>query len=485
MENTQVILRVDGNGEIGMGHIFRCIALAEMLESTYDILFICSSNSNISPIEKLNFEVLFIPDTISLNDEANWIRTKFPETELLVLDGYQFPNAYQLNVKKQCFSLFYIDDLINTKQVADVIINHCPGTLDDEYQTENNVQLALGLDYALLRKPFVLFDKQGRRRIEKIEKVLISFGGSNPNGFSVKSVDSIFANEFIKEIHVLGGDPEEIEPFKKRGGTRVQLHNGLSGEEIFSLMQTMDLAVVPSSTISVELARLGVPMILGYFIDNQKKIYTAFNKLESIYGVGDLNKFDFGSLNTIINEVNVPEFLNGESLVDLFKSGTQKRFINLFKYQEITIREAELNDLEFLFELTNDPLVRENSFESGEINLDEHTSWFKKQLDSETSILYLLEHKGLQMGQVRFSIHDDHSVIGVSIAKEFRGKGFASSILQKAIDTFFTTRKLPIHAYIKKANTTSINSFERAGFEYSHDCKVKETMCLLFKLERN
>jgi spore coat polysaccharide biosynthesis predicted glycosyltransferase SpsG len=39
LNNKQVIIRADGNSEIGYGHIFRCLALAQMLNEDFECWF--------------------------------------------------------------------------------------------------------------------------------------------------------------------------------------------------------------------------------------------------------------------------------------------------------------------------------------------------------------------------------------------------------------------------------------------------------------
>jgi UDP-2,4-diacetamido-2,4,6-trideoxy-beta-L-altropyranose hydrolase len=40
MANKKIILRVDGNSNMGLGHIYRGIALAEMLKDEFEVLFV-------------------------------------------------------------------------------------------------------------------------------------------------------------------------------------------------------------------------------------------------------------------------------------------------------------------------------------------------------------------------------------------------------------------------------------------------------------
>ena len=70
---SQILFRVDGNSDIGLGHIYRTLALAEILKDRFDIEFVTKSNSTISPINDSRFNYIFIPEEISFDKEPYWI----------------------------------------------------------------------------------------------------------------------------------------------------------------------------------------------------------------------------------------------------------------------------------------------------------------------------------------------------------------------------------------------------------------------------
>ena len=145
-----------------------------------------------------------------------------------------------------------------------MIINHCPGVNKVDYNAKNQVtNFGLGVQYALIRRPFLEYDRTKDKIIKNIKKVLISFGGSSPINLVKNILLSIMKVESIDEIHLLGNSPIQFKDFAL--DERVVFHNGLDENEVFELMKSIELAIVPSSTISIELASLGIPMVLGYF----------------------------------------------------------------------------------------------------------------------------------------------------------------------------------------------------------------------------
>ena len=53
------------------------------------------------------------------------------------------------------------------------------------------------------------------------------------------------------------------------------------------------------------------------------------------------------------------------------------------------LRVADKNDLIILYEWTNDPEVRKNSFSDKKITLEEHNKWFYNKLKSKKTDIYI------------------------------------------------------------------------------------------------
>ena len=70
-----VILRADGNGELGYGHLSRLNALADLISTEFKIIFLILYNSNFYLIEN-NDEIAIIPKGSSFEAEADWINKK-------------------------------------------------------------------------------------------------------------------------------------------------------------------------------------------------------------------------------------------------------------------------------------------------------------------------------------------------------------------------------------------------------------------------
>jgi spore coat polysaccharide biosynthesis protein SpsF len=144
----------------------------------------------------------------------------------------------------------------------------------------------------------------------------------------------------------------------------------------------------------------------------------------------------------------------------------------------ITFRKADIKDVLLYFDWASDEEVRKNSYSQEKISLGNHTHWFEKKVNSKDALLLVfLTEEQTPIGQVRFEkSSEDSAVIGISIDKLLRGKGYAPIMLTMACRHY--TSLLPqvkIYAYIKKENTASYKSFEKAGFRMEEELIFNNT----------
>ena len=135
------------------------------------------------------------------------------------------------------------------------------------------------------------------------------------------------------------------------------------------------------------------------------------------------------------------------------------------------IRKAENTekDCNLVFALSNDPIVRVNSFSTERIEYADHVQWYKKVLN-DGDVLFFLVFDGTDfVGQIRFkrkSGQDEECVISLSISSPFRGKGIAKCFLGLGIQELKKSwhKIKEVIAEVKEENNASVKVFESAGF---------------------
>ena len=140
----------------------------------------------------------------------------------------------------------------------------------------------------------------------------------------------------------------------------------------------------------------------------------------------------------------------------------------------LKFRKAKEEDVDLIFNWSNDPLVRQFSYNQEQIVYKDHMKWFNSKIkDNNASFYIFINELDEEIGLVRIEINNNEVIIGILIDKKQRGKSYATKMLTMASDHFYCHNPLKsITAYIKKDNIASIKSFTKAGFVYSEELKV-------------
>jgi len=135
----------------------------------------------------------------------------------------------------------------------------------------------------------------------------------------------------------------------------------------------------------------------------------------------------------------------------------------------LSLRKPTVKDMEMYFNWANDPIVREQSYNSSIIDLESHKQWFESALNNEANFMRICQNSvGEDIGQVRIQKQKNkEALIGISIDSKHRGQGYAKEILILATDFFLKSNHgFIINAYIKIDNLSSKLAFENAGFNF-------------------
>ena len=152
MTRRKIYFRADANATIGYGHFVRTLALADMLKNDFDCTFFtsCPSAYQIEEMKKV-CNYITLQEKTKFEDFINLLAGD----EIVVLDNYFFTTEYQMQIKDKGCKLVCVDDMHDRHFVSDVVLN--PALLSDsQYDAEPYTILCLGLEYALLRRPFLL-----------------------------------------------------------------------------------------------------------------------------------------------------------------------------------------------------------------------------------------------------------------------------------------------------------------------------------------
>jgi UDP-2,4-diacetamido-2,4,6-trideoxy-beta-L-altropyranose hydrolase len=297
-------LRADGNLQSGLGHFYRCIAIAEILEEEFEPVFL-TQPSSITNVIPSKFKIKTLPEQLQITGEPDWIAGHLKqESDTMIIDGYQFDGSYQRNLKEKGLKVIYIDDLQKEHMYADAVINHAPTKNAGAYKKEHYTQLFLGCEYAMLRKSFLQEAKKEPVPPVLFHRAFISMGGSDEFNLTGKFIDALQDVAGIKHLDVVIGAAfsrkEQIMEKIKRSTKSVLLHSNLSETEMVALMKLADITFSPSSNTCLELISLKKIIFSGHSASNQMYLYNYFTENNLVFALGDLLKITAGEITAIV-----------------------------------------------------------------------------------------------------------------------------------------------------------------------------------------
>jgi UDP-2,4-diacetamido-2,4,6-trideoxy-beta-L-altropyranose hydrolase len=294
----EILIRTDGGHHIGSGHLVRCMALAEMLRNDFEITFFCKEipESFENDLAYNNFCL------VKIFNENEFFK-RVTNEKIIVLDGYQYDTSYQKKVKAIGARLVCIDDIHDKEFVADLIINHTPGITPRDYKARPYTQFALGLDYVLLRSAF-LKQAMKPRTNERIENVLICFGGSDPDNQTLKTLKALTHINWIVNIHIVIGslykEKKSLKEYIKNSkDLPIFLHHDISAKGFVRVMKKCQVGITAASVISLECLAVHIILFIKLLADNQKYLYHGLIKENYASEMNDFFSKDVKNLNYI------------------------------------------------------------------------------------------------------------------------------------------------------------------------------------------
>lgn len=263
LREPRILFRVDGSRAMGMGHVYRSLAVAEALRdsSRADIAFLMNVDhaEGIETISKAGLPVrVFKPGVLdSLLDEIRDFAPRVLVNDLPYVEDTYLRALGRLGTVTVNL-VDTVDDLETVSRDAQLVI----AVMNEDRETPEGFYS--GPSFAILRRHF-----QGRdlkRPVERAhKKVLLMFGGADPQGLTLKVTRALAGLPASTEIRAVGGAAfphvREFEALQRNLGRVVPLLRGLEAQ-VADLMLDSDLVVCSGGMSVYEIAALGTPGIV-------------------------------------------------------------------------------------------------------------------------------------------------------------------------------------------------------------------------------
>lgn len=306
LKRKNIAFITNGSIEIGMGHIYRCLNLANKFNND-EIFFYCHKNHHlgIEKIKSLNYRlVIYDNETVLINylieDKIDIVINDFLNTDI----------EYMKKLKENNFFIINFEDTSLATNYANIVINALyewsNTTLSNSY---------FGYKYEVLREDIYLYDIK-RTISSDIKNLLIGFGGTDINNATLKVLKSIQELNLQCTITLILGIGYQHEK------ELYDYINEIKNKEFINIIKDVkfisdyiyksDLVISGNGRMVYEIVALGIPLIV--ISQNEREMSHIFPKIckgISYLGyVNNVNENDIKETVALLSQKNIRETMH-------------------------------------------------------------------------------------------------------------------------------------------------------------------------------
>jgi UDP-2,4-diacetamido-2,4,6-trideoxy-beta-L-altropyranose hydrolase len=297
----KVAFRVDASNTIGIGHVMRCLVLAnELKQRDVGTLFICRDfgGNLVRYIKESGHEAILLkmPDELKgkeiSNDptHAKWLGVDWEvdcdETvnslrpygtwDWLVVDHYSLDSRWENRLRADVPNIMVIDDLADRGHDCDILLDqsYCGDNLGRYNDlVPSGCKSFVGVKYVMLRPEFIKARQIARNIRKYVNRIFINFGGADkPNAtkIALEAVKKVVPSEVQIDV-VVGMSNHHLDEIINicANAANIKLHK--SCNNMAELMRKADLAIGCGGVTALERAYLGLPSLAISNAENQNQ----------------------------------------------------------------------------------------------------------------------------------------------------------------------------------------------------------------------
>ncbi len=297
-----VIIRADGNREIAMGHMMRCLSIAEALRETgAQVCFVTAGDETRDLIASRGFAHIILQTSFrDMEGELSALHgiVNDRRAERILVDSYFVTERYMRELGAWAETA-YLDDLGEPVYPVDTLINYNIYGAELPYEAWYQKagiplpkRMLLGCSYAPLRREFT--GQAVRAPRDLVRDVLITTGGGDAANAAEALCGGIL-QEARQGMHagiryhvVCGPFSEQKERLRALAQAYPMfcIHENVTN--MSELMHSCDIAVSAAGSTMYELCSMRIPAVCFYFAENQRRMAACFARTTEIQNAGNI-----------------------------------------------------------------------------------------------------------------------------------------------------------------------------------------------------
>jgi len=256
ISRAKIVIRADAGVKLGMGHIYRGIAIAQEL-SRHDVIFAIDADDTIAAnlLRETPFDFNLVSDT---REFCELLATLQPDLLIVDILGTESEDVARWRKSSGGMKIVTFEDDGEGAKLCDAQVYDLTSPPGKDY-----VNAVVGIDKAILAPSFELVSKSQRRAVAD-RPLLVSFGGSDPAGLTGKVLTALEILEFPGKVTVVTGLGAQKPDLLDR---RIIVEYRENVRHMALLVSEHKLAISSMGRTVFELAEIGVPALC--FAQNQ------------------------------------------------------------------------------------------------------------------------------------------------------------------------------------------------------------------------
>lgn len=255
----KIIIRTDASVTIGSGHVARCLTIAKKLQNNgHQVIFW------MEPLKGnlIDFVVNEGFSNITIAEQA----------DLYIIDHYQLDKQWEQSIRPYTKKIAVIDDLAR-EHVCDLLLDQ---NVIPQFETRYDGKVPvhcvklLGPKYLIMRDEFIEEREQLRKRHDKIERLLVFMGGSDPTNETLKVLRALESFHFI-HIDIVVGNSNPMKEQIQKICEKQNYHYHCQINYLARLMQLADFSIGAGGSTLWERCYVGLPSSSTIVADNQRE----------------------------------------------------------------------------------------------------------------------------------------------------------------------------------------------------------------------
>ena len=275
-----LLIRADADSRIGIGHVMRCLALAQAWQDSGGKAVLVAAELPEGLEERLRHEGIQLaritaPVGGPEDAAATLAVARHHKAAWVVVDGYAFSAHYFDALREAGPRVVAVDDMGHLERYpVDVLLNQNLSATPALYDGRIGVSttLLLGPRFSLLRREFRQIPQRPQSGPHEPRRVLVTFGGADHENLTGDVLRNL-QRTVRRDLHVivLAGSANPHIPLLREiaAGTPFLCEVRVDVPDVAELMAWADAAITAAGSTVWELASLGVPALIGAIETNQ------------------------------------------------------------------------------------------------------------------------------------------------------------------------------------------------------------------------